>query len=38
MQVGDIIGDELVRVLTGELTAHEAMQIAEQRVGALGLP
>ena len=38
MQVGDIIGDELVRVLTGELTAHEAMQIAEQRVGALGPP
>ena len=38
MEVGNIIGDEIVRVLTGELTAHEAMQIAEQRVGALGTP
>jgi ABC-type glycerol-3-phosphate transport system substrate-binding protein len=38
MEVGNIIGDEIVRVLTGELTAQEAMQIAEQRVGALGLP
>lgn len=38
MEVGNIIGDEIVRVLTGELTAQEAMQIAEQRVGALGFP
>ena len=38
MEVGDIIGDEIVRVLTGELTAQEAMHIAEQRVGALGAP
>jgi Bacterial extracellular solute-binding protein len=38
MQVGDIIGDEIVRVLTGELTAQEAMRVAEQRVGALGSP
>jgi ABC-type glycerol-3-phosphate transport system substrate-binding protein len=38
MEVGNIIGDEIVRVLTGELTAQEAMQIAEQRVGALGTP
>jgi ABC-type glycerol-3-phosphate transport system substrate-binding protein len=38
MEVGDIIGDEIVRVLTGELTSQEAMQIAEQRVGALGTP
>ena len=38
MEVGDIIGDEIVRVLTGELTAQEAMRIAEQRVGALGTP
>jgi sorbitol/mannitol transport system substrate-binding protein len=38
MEVGDIIGDEIVRVLTGELTAQEAMQVAEQRVGALGPP
>jgi ABC-type glycerol-3-phosphate transport system substrate-binding protein len=38
MEVGDIIGDEIVRVLTGELTAQAAMHIAEQRVGALGNP
>ena len=38
MEVGNIIGDEIVRVLTGELTAQEAMQIAEQRVEALGSP
>jgi ABC-type glycerol-3-phosphate transport system substrate-binding protein len=38
MEVGNIIGDEIVRVLTGELTAHAAMQIAEQRVAALGDP
>jgi len=38
MEVGNIIGDEIVRVLKGELTSHEAMQVAEQRVGALGPP
>jgi hypothetical protein len=38
MEVGDIIGDEIVRVLTGELTTQEAMRIAEERVGALGAP
>jgi hypothetical protein len=38
MEVGNIIGDEIVRVLTGELTSQEAMRLAEQRVGALGTP
>jgi hypothetical protein len=38
MEVGNIIGDEIVRVLEGELTAEQAMQIAEERVGALGSP
>jgi sorbitol/mannitol transport system substrate-binding protein len=38
MEVGNIIGDEIVRVLKGELTSQEAMQVAEQRVGALGNP
>jgi ABC-type glycerol-3-phosphate transport system substrate-binding protein len=38
MEVGNIIGDEIVRVLKGELTARQAMQIAEERVGALGTP
>jgi len=38
MEVGNVIGDEIVRVLTGELTAQEAMRVAEQRVAALGLP
>jgi hypothetical protein len=38
MEVGNIIGDEIVRVLKGELTARQAMQIAEERVGALGSP
>ena len=38
MEVGDIIGDEIVRVLKGELTASEAMQEAERRVAALGPP
>jgi len=27
-----------LRVLKGELTSQEAMQVAEQRVGALGNP
>jgi sorbitol/mannitol transport system substrate-binding protein len=38
MEVGDIIGDEIVRVLTGELTAQEAMRIAEERLETLGTP
>jgi len=38
MEVGNVIGDEIVRVLTGELTSHEAMQVAEERVAALGNP
>jgi ABC-type glycerol-3-phosphate transport system substrate-binding protein len=38
MEVGHVIGDEIVRVLTGELTAQEAMRIAEQRVAQLGPP
>ena len=38
MEVGNVIGDEIVRVLTNELTAQEAMQVAEQRVAALGDP
>jgi hypothetical protein len=38
MEVGNIIGDEIVRVLKGELTAGQAMQIAEERVAALGKP
>ena len=36
MEVGNIIGDEIVRALVGELTVQEALRIAEQRVGALG--
>jgi multiple sugar transport system substrate-binding protein len=38
MEVGNLIGDEIVRVLKGELTAQEAMQAAERRVAALGPP
>jgi sorbitol/mannitol transport system substrate-binding protein len=38
MEVGDLIGDEIVRVLKGELGAREAMENAERRVGALGSP
>ena len=38
MEVGNLIGDEIVRVLKGELSSHEAMQVAEQRVAALGNP
>lgn len=38
MEVGNVIGDEIVRVLTGELTSSEAMQVAEERVAALGSP
>jgi hypothetical protein len=38
MEVGNLIGDEIVRVLTGELGAAEAMVNAERTVGALGPP
>jgi ABC-type glycerol-3-phosphate transport system substrate-binding protein len=38
MEVGNVIGDEIVRVLKGELTASESMQEAERRVAALGPP
>jgi ABC-type glycerol-3-phosphate transport system substrate-binding protein len=38
MEVGNLIGDEIVRVLTGELTAPEAMANAERTVAALGSP
>jgi ABC-type glycerol-3-phosphate transport system substrate-binding protein len=38
MEVGDLIGDEIVRVLKGELDAGEAMKNAERTVAALGPP
>ena len=38
MEVGNLIGDEIVRVLTGELGAAEAMANAERSVAALGRP
>jgi sorbitol/mannitol transport system substrate-binding protein len=38
MEVGNLIGDEIVRVLKGELGAREAMESAERTVGALGPP
>ena len=38
MEVGNLIGDEIVRALTGELTVQEALRNAEQTVGALGPP
>ncbi len=38
MEVGNRIGDEIVRVLTGELSAAEAMANAERTVAALGPP
>jgi len=38
MEVGNRIGDEVVRVLTGELSAAEAMANAERTVAALGPP
>lgn len=38
MEVGNLIGEEIVRVLTGELGAAEAMANAERTVGALGPP
>jgi ABC-type glycerol-3-phosphate transport system substrate-binding protein len=37
-QVGDLIGDQIVRVLTRELTAGEALREAERTVAALGHP
>ena len=38
MEVGDLIGDEIVRVLKGEVGAREALEQAERRVAALGPP
>jgi ABC-type glycerol-3-phosphate transport system substrate-binding protein len=38
MEVGNLIGDEIVRVLTGELGATEALANAERTVAALGPP
>ena len=38
MEVGNSIGDEIVRVLTGELTSSAALQEAERTVAALGHP
>jgi hypothetical protein len=38
MEVGNLIGDEIVRALTGELTVSEALREAERRVAALGTP
>jgi hypothetical protein len=38
MEVGNLIGDEIVRVLTGELRAADAMANAERTVAALGPP
>jgi ABC-type glycerol-3-phosphate transport system substrate-binding protein len=38
MEVGNRIGDEIVRVLRGELSAEEAMREAERTVAALGPP
>src|SRR5437764_560828 len=38
MEVGNRIGDEIVRVLKGELGAEEALANAERTVSALGPP
>ena len=38
VEVGNLIGDEIVRVLTGELGAEEALANAERTVAALGSP
>jgi len=38
MEVGNLIGDEIVRVLKRELGAREAMENAERTVAALGPP
>jgi ABC-type glycerol-3-phosphate transport system substrate-binding protein len=37
-KVGDLIGEEIRRALTGELSVPEALRAAEERVGALGAP
>jgi ABC-type glycerol-3-phosphate transport system substrate-binding protein len=38
MEVGNLIGAEVVRALTGELSVEQALRNAEQTVGALGSP
>jgi ABC-type glycerol-3-phosphate transport system substrate-binding protein len=38
MEVGNLIGDEIVRVLRGEIGAQEAPSNAERTVAALGAP
>jgi ABC-type glycerol-3-phosphate transport system substrate-binding protein len=38
MEVGNLIGDEVVRVLRGEIGAEEALSNAERTVAALGAP
>jgi ABC-type glycerol-3-phosphate transport system substrate-binding protein len=38
MEVGNLIGDEIVRVLRGEMGAEEALSNAERTVAALGAP
>jgi ABC-type glycerol-3-phosphate transport system substrate-binding protein len=38
MEVGNRVGDEIVRVLRGEIGAEEAMRNAERTVAALGPP
>ena len=38
MEVGNLIGDEIVRVLRGEIGAEEALRNAERTVAALGAP
>jgi ABC-type glycerol-3-phosphate transport system substrate-binding protein len=38
MEVGNLIGDEVVRVLRGEIGAEEALTNAERTVAALGAP
>jgi hypothetical protein len=38
MEVGNRIGDQIVRALTRELTVGEALQEAERTVAALGHP
>ncbi len=38
MEVGNRIGDQIVRALTGEVTVQEALRTAEQTVGELGTP
>jgi ABC-type glycerol-3-phosphate transport system substrate-binding protein len=38
MEVGNLIGDEIVRVLRGEIGAEQALSNAERAVAALGAP